>query len=64
MEASPEHLRSRVVTVLTLLVSLIWLTVLFMRLVLHASVDSAPVLDAGMLLILGYWFSSSANKGG
>jgi len=55
----------RVTTLLTLIVSGAWLASFIARLIMPAF-TVGPGLDAGMLIILGYWFSASAisNKNG
>jgi putative flippase GtrA len=60
---SPKRLsRFTVVSGLTVVVSIVWLGMFVVRLFWHISSEAAPTIDAAMLLILGYWFSSTAVK--
>lgn len=54
--------RHVVVTVLTLIVCFVWLVMFCLRIFAHVSIEGAPTMDAAMLLVLGYWFSSNAMK--
>jgi putative flippase GtrA len=51
-----------IITTLTLLISTSWLSVFLARVFFHLNIEAAPGLDAGMLIILGYWFSTAAMR--
>jgi putative flippase GtrA len=54
--------RFQVTTALTFFVSCVWMVGLGFRIFSHLSLEVAPTLDAAMLLILGYWFSTAATS--
>lgn len=54
--------RYLIVSALTFIVTICWSGLFIARTFFNVGVSAGPTLDAAMLLILGYWFSTTAIR--